>query len=328
MKQPKCVVLSDNHYKLDSISLADAAFRAAIDKAHELKVPVIDCGDITNDKALLRSEVVTAIINALKYALEKGVVVYAIVGNHSLINEKGKEHTLQFMEAYCTVISSPCTIAEFNFIPYQSKAEDFISAINQFKKGQVVFGHQGTVGGQLGDYVADPSGIDVDQVAPWTVFLGHLHSHYEHGTTISIGSTRTQSFGEANDGPKGFLIVNEDGSYTREILNYRKHVIINCQYSPFSETIKRLGWDQKLPNPSDLVWVKVKAPSQILTKLKKEDLAVFVGHSNFKLDKISIDSKVIHIDQKLNLSGEEILDQLIDSKPGQEHLKKLWRELV
>lgn len=331
---PIAVLISDVHYSLATFHIADVAFRAAIDKAADLGVPLIDGGDLTNDKSLLRAEYVNALIATMKYAAEKGVRVYCLVGNHSLTNEKASDHALHFLEPYCTVISQPGTVDGFNFIPYQNTAQKFVDAIQQFRKGSIVVAHQGTIGGQLGDYVKDTSAFDPDLAADWRVFLGHYHCHYVLKSTVSIGNPYTLTFGEAKDGLKGFLILNADGSFARELLDLRRHNVLERTVEEVADMAARGPAEafHGTLRPTDLVWLKVKGPYAELQKLRKRDLAsTLFGHANFKLDKIYTDVAKLE-DRADVMSPEAILDEVIDNtddSPNQKaYLKALAREVL
>lgn len=309
-RKPIAVVISDVHYSLNTYPLADAAFRAAIDKAAELRVPLIDCGDLTNDKAILRAEVVNTLLLTMEYARCSDVPLYLLIGNHSLVNEKGKDHALNFLHPYANVVSHPVSAGGFNFVPYQNAAEKFLEAIGRFPKGSIVFGHQGTKGGQLGDYVKDASAFDPEQVKDWRVFLGHYHSHYELDTTVSIGNPYTLTFGEASTAPKGFLVVYEDGSYTREILELRRHEVLELDVE---------GLDIYLhtgahPRPIDLLWLKVRGTHSELNALKKSQVAARLGRQDFKLDKIYTDGPALDADKSEGKTDIQLLDAVIDSQ--------------
>lgn len=327
MSKPIAILISDVHYSLKNLELSDKAFRKAIDRAADLDVPLIDCGDLTNDKAILRAEVVNQLILTMAYAKNKGVRVVALVGNHSLINEKSHEHALHFLKAHCLVVDSPDECWGFNLIPYQNDPSKFLDAIQKFPKGSIVIGHQGTIGGQLGDYVKDSSAINPEDVKDWIVFLGHFHAHYILGTTVSIGNPFTMSFGEANDGPKGFLILNSDGTYTREILNLRKHVKIEID-------LDEDGWFKEFPDTEqdDIIWLKIKGPYSEVKSITKEGLGnSLFGHSNFKLDLIPTDDSSTPIEVE-TLTAFEVFDKLIDNTSESDEqktkLKAIWRELI
>lgn len=323
--EPIAVLISDVHYSLNTFHIADIAFRMAIDKAAALSVPLIDCGDLTNDKALMRAEYVNALINTMLYAKSKGVKVYCLVGNHSLCNEKGEEHSLNFLRPYCTIVDTPGTVDGFNFVPYQNTSEKFMRAIQKFIEGSIVIGHQGTIGGYMGDYVKDTSAIDPPTVAAWVVYLGHYHRHYPLLSTVSVGNPYSLTYGEAGDGPKGFLILHAGGGCERVLTGLRKHVILEK------------AWDEPVPsieglNPQDLLWLKIKGPYSELEKLNKKDIGMkLLGHANFRFDKIPTETSRIKV-ERVKLTDEQLLDILIDetdeNKTQRDYLKDLWRTIV
>jgi len=324
-RRPLAVLISDVHYSLSTYEIADKAFRSAIDKAAELEVPLIDCGDLTNDKAILRAEVVNTLLNTAAYAKNRGVGLFLLVGNHSLLNEKSKEHALNFLAPFCYVTDYPRTFAKFNFIPYQSESADFLHALKQFPKGSIVIGHQGTLGGSMGHYIQDSSAFDPDEAKDHTVFLGHYHQHYKLGTTVSVGNPYTLSFGEANDPPKGFLILYSDGSYERVLTNLRKHVKIE-------RTVEDLYGKLDNVRDGDLIWLTVTGNSTEIAALKKKEVGErLFGHLNFKFDKICADGAV-SLAAPEKMTDSELLDAVIDAGDDstftKAELKALWREVL
>lgn len=325
LNKPLAVLISDVHYSLGTLALADKAFRTAIDKAAELRVPLVDCGDITNDKALLRAEVMNALIETMRYANDKDVKVYLLVGNHSLVNEKAKEHALNFLSPYVTVVSAPASIDGFNFIPYQSSKEDFLAALNQFPKKCTVITHQGFMGAFMGEYVQDKSSVDPSLCLDYTIFSGHYHKHQSLQTVTYIGNPYTLSFAEANDGPKGFLILNHNNTYTRVYTNLRKHVTCAVDVGSIGK-IKDI-------NPSDLVWVKLEGLEEDLVKVNKIKLSESLFDTPpvvFKLDKVPRKSNK-KLDNKQPLIPSEMFDSLIETLPCSKKqvdvLKTLWKEV-
>ncbi len=322
---PIAVIISDVHYSLTTLELANTAFRAAIDKAANLGIPLIDAGDITNDKAILRAEVMNKLIDTMKYANSRGIRPYLLVGNHSLVNEKGHDHALNFLQPYATIIDKP-QLEYFKFtpvflIPYQSDPAIF-SEIKMQNYTQIYVCHQGFKGAWMGDYVQDKTSVDPICVKDYTVISGHYHRHQTVGTVTYIGSPYTMSFGEANDGPKGFLVLNSDGTFTREILSLRKHVVIESDISDLHELVHR--------NPMDLVWLKVTGPHSELNKIDKTALSEKLGIMNLKLDLIPNDSQTVQIEP--TASDDAILDQLIDNlgetDEHKDYLKRLWRTVI
>jgi DNA repair exonuclease SbcCD nuclease subunit len=338
LSKPLFVLISDVHYSLNTLTLADAAFNAAIDKAHELQIPLIDAGDITNDKAILRAEVMNAMIKTMKRAKRLGVQVTLIVGNHSLINEKGKEHALTFLYPYVQVMDSlsilPIQDTEVYMLPYQSNINEFKAHLNDIPEDALMIMHQGVNGAFMGDYIQDKSAVTQDLFGNRTVFSGHYHRHQKVGKVTYIGNPYTLGYVEAHDGSKGFLIVYSDGSFTREILDFPKYISLKA-------TITERG--AHLDNPEDLpesigitdrLKMTLTGPQSILNTVDKNDLiCLLTGRviSDYRLDLKSIDIVSKEVIQYTSQDPNDILDQVImiseETAEQKEKLKKLWRSL-
>lgn len=322
------VFISDIHFTLKTLSVASAALTAALKKAEELGAPLIIAGDLHDTKAILRGECVKAIISIVKNAK---VPVKVLVGNHDKIHEKSQEHALEFLRPYVDLIDSTRLIDEhfgssIGFIPYQSTNEAFLNEIKQFKRGTLIVCHQGFKGAFMGEYVRDESSVDPKDVKEYPIISGHYHKHQCIGSVTYIGTPYTTSFAEANDGPKGFLVMNSNLWLKQVPTNLRRHVIIErTTDTVFDKLVESTGKD-------DLIWLKVTGPSIELDKLNKKDIAKkVIFHSNFKFDKISTDVASASVDTD-SLTDEEIMDALIDqdnqSVDNKNYLKELWRELL
>lgn len=326
MSKPIAVCISDIHFNLNNLELSTKALQAAINKATELDIPLVIAGDLHDTKAIIRAEVANRLISLLK---STDILIYILVGNHDLINEKVKDNSLEYLNLLKDVIlvKSPVECGLFGSIPYQTSNEAFIKALNYMPYGKIIIAHQGFQGAFMGDYIQDKSSIPMnDELFRYKIISGHYHRHQMVGPVTYIGSPFTMSFGEANDGPKGFLVLNDDGSYERVILNLRKHVIVE-------RTTEDLLTPQPGVNSDDLLWVKVRGPRSELAKIKKAEVgAVFLGHSNFKLDLIPTDQPEQKPEESTPLTDSELLDTIIDStnetSDQKKYLKELYREIV
>lgn len=325
MSKPLFVAISDLHFNLNNLHLSSAALHKAEQKALELKIPLVIAGDLHDTKAIIRAEVANTLVSLLSNPV---VDVFILMGNHDMLNEKGEGHGLNYLRPYANVIDFPCKFDELPgvlFIPYQNDSTNISNILKQkANKGDILVMHQGVKGAFMGDYVQDKTSIEPSSLKDFTCISGHYHKHQTVGTLTYIGNPFTMSFGEANDGPKGFLVVNDDGTFTREILPFRKHVILERNLE-----------DSIRPNTStsadDIIWLKLRGSKSKLDMVSKADLSKIVGHSNFKLDKISSESAPLESSSK-NLTDKETLDALIDKLSDMEelktHLKSLWRELL
>lgn len=322
MPRPVAVCISDIHFNLNTLPLAAHSLTTALLKAESLDIPLVIAGDLNDSKAIIRAEVANSIISILKYSKVK---VYILVGNHDLINEKGQEHGLTYLSPFATIVDKITKFNNFTLIPYFNSSENLIEELKAIPHGELLIMHQGFLGAQMGDYIQDKTSISPEVVQNYKVISGHYHRHQTISTVTYIGNPFTLSFGEANDGPKGFLILNSDGSFTRELLSLRKHVIIH-------RNINNLHVLDKDLNAEDCLWLKIEGPLSELQKLNKAELGfTFIGHTNFKLDLVPL-NELQTVSPPSNISPPDLLDQLIDglneSPEYKIYLKGLHREIT
>ncbi len=328
VSKPLAVLISDVHYSLSTLELADKAFRMAIDKAHDLKVRLYDLGDITNDKANLRAEVVNRLIETMTYAEDKGVSVTLLVGNHSLINEKSKENALEFLSRYATLVRSDALLHEFLLLPYKANPSEFTADVSNIPAKAVVLAHQGLKGALPGHYSFDHSAVS-KQALPdgLNVFSGHYHNGQTlplpgGGSWTYVGNPYTLTFGEAGDTPKGFLVLFEDGTFERIPCNLRKHVVVERTVETSRNPIPGL-------NSDDLLWLKVTGNAVELANVDKEELGkLHLGHTNYRFEKIlDCQPTVVNSDVK-QTSSHDIMIQLIDSTTESDYDKKEMKQTL
>ena len=320
--KPIAVVISDLHFNIPNLELSTKALQKAIIEAKKLDVPLIIAGDLHDTKAIIRAEVA----NRLLQLLDGSVQTYIIVGNHDRINEKAGAHGLNYLRDVAYIVEEPTDVGDMTLLPYYHDTDALRRDLAKIENDILIM-HQGVKGAFMGDYIQDKSSIDPEELVNFTVISGHYHKHQTVGTVTYIGSPFTMTFGEANDGPKGFLVLNSDGSFERRILNLRKHVIVE-------KTLDNATTPIGVLNPDDLLWVKLRGPASELKKFKKSELGrVYLGHSNFnfKLDLIATDSAEVDIKSDI-MTDEEILDSIINSlgetKKHIQELKELWREII
>lgn len=336
--KPWAVLISDVHFNLKNLALSIAAMKQAIAKAIELRVPLIIAGDLLDQKAIIRGECANALIELLNEVPAK-LYVYILVGNHDKINEKGSEHALNFLSlcANTSIVQTPVKVDGLHLIPYQTDPKEFENIIREILIGSTIIAHQGIKNSDSGDYIVDHSAIDRRLLTNYRVITGHYHKRQDIkcsrpgkgavGLASYIGSPFTMTFAEANDPPKGFQILMEDGTLEHVPTNLRKHVILETT----TDLIKSDKFSPVL-EPEDLLWLKVKGPQSELKKLSKRELGLkTIGHNNYKLDLIPTESTKL-VESVERLTGEQIFDKLIDATSDPEehkkYLKELWREIL
>lgn len=330
MSKPIVVLLSDVHYDLGTLALADAATRQAIAKANELRVPLIVAGDLHNTKANLRGECVNAMRKTFKLCNSPP---YFIVGNHDKIHEKSKEHSLSFLEDFGPIITKPVHQHRLGYlVPYYSDSNDLREYLKTLPKNSQLIMHQGIEGSNSGDYIQDKSAITKQDVAGFRVISGHYHSRQTivlpgNGVWNYIGNPYTLNFGETRDPEKGFQILMSDGSLEFVPTNLRKHVLLEVNVT--KEQI--VEHDAFKVNTGDVVRVKLKGSKEVLASWTKQKLSeVLELNVPYSLEVIA-EGNIKSIN-KSGLTKVELLDSLIDSinssNDSKARLKQSWRDLI
>jgi len=331
--KPVAVLISDIHFTPATLELATKSLIAAQDKAAHLRVPLIIAGDILDSKALMRAECVNRLIDIFCIPVCETIL---IPGNHDLLNEKASTHTLNFLRPYISVIDESFILSPIGYLlPYHSDVEKLQETLNEIPKGRTIIMHQGVQTAYMGHYQQDKTSLPKEAFADFRVISGHYHRAQDIkcgrprkgavGLFSYIGNPYTLSFGEANDGPKGFQILYSNGLLEQVPLNLRKHVIIERDTANLYSRIDNV-------NTEDLVWLKVTGVRSELDALSKNDLGLkLLGRTNYKLDKIYTDVSKIPVKTDTMNDGE-VLDALIDAESDtpvqKDTLKRLWREVI
>jgi len=328
--KPIAVLISDVHYNVHTLPLADAAMRQAIINANALGVTLVVLGDLHDSKANMRGECVNAMIETFKLCSRPPVVM---VGNHDRLNEKAPAHALNFLEPYAMVVDQPKYIHPLGtFIPYQ---HDTDAALYAIPDKDLVFMHQGLTGSDSGEYIQDKSAIPASDIEAKRIISGHYHTRQtinlpNGGTWDYLGNPYTLTYAEANDPPKGFQILYADGSLEFVPTNLRKHVIIELMVGDLDQD-KAALWRYDL-QPNDLLWLKVTGDKEHL-RITKAQVAKWLGiPETFRLDLIPTDTTTSDPDPRQNLSQGPLFDSLIDSLSAtsderKARLKALWKAL-
>ena len=332
MSKPIAVLTSDIHYTPSTLDLAQESLHQALTKAEELKVPLIDMGDILDSKAIIRAECANALIDILS---RTSVEVILIGGNHTLINSKSMEHSLNFLRPYVTVVDKVKYNVELEsyLVPYQDDAAQMQLILDRIPEGSRILTHTGVQTAYMGHYVQDTSSLPREAFANYRVISGHYHRAQDIkcgrpqtgavGLFSYVGNPYTLSFSEANDGPKGYQILTEDGILRMVPTNLRKHIVLERTTDNVLEPVENY-------NHGDKVWLKVSGTRLELDKLNRHEIGeTLFGQHDFKLDKICIDTVKGTVLKGISTDAE-ILDNLIEStsQENKPELKALWRRLV
>lgn len=259
---PVLVIISDIHYNINTLALADAAMNQAIKKANDLDLPLVVAGDLLDQKSNLHAEYVNAIIVTIQKCAHKPFI---IVGNHSRLNEKSPEHALNFLRPYATIIDIPTVIMPgVTGIPYYHDPVELTAYVKTLKPGTTLIMHQGVTGSNSGDYYVDKSAVPSSLFDGLRVISGHYHSRQDipcggGGLLSYVGNPYSLTFGESKDPEKGYRILNSDGSLDFVPTNLRRHIVFE---------ISATEPDRLTAGHDDLVWVKVSGAREQIRKYK------------------------------------------------------------
>jgi DNA repair exonuclease SbcCD nuclease subunit len=329
MTKPIAVLISDIHYNLHTLPVADAALRLAVSKANALDVPLIIAGDMHDTKANLRAECMNAMINTISEAKKQP---WVLRGNHDQINEKSQTHALNFLGGLTVIVEKPVMHPlGIAMIPYYNDVNALFDTVKYIHKSTPLVMHQGIHGTNSGEYIQDKSAITKADVAGRRVISGHYHTRQsialpDSGSWDYIGNPYTLNFGEANDPEKGFQILMDDYSLEFIPTNLRKHVILELEGYKLD-----LIRSSSLPiSPNDIVKIRVVGTKEQLAKINKSKIGEELGIKNFRLELSPVGT--ITQAQQTSVSQESLLDGMIDSLTNttierKTRLKELWKGL-
>lgn len=332
---PVCVIINDIHFSVPTLKLASAALRQAQKTAYDLSVPLVIAGDLLDSKAIIRAECANELISIFDNDLR--ISTYIIPGNHCMLNEKGDGHALNFLKPYVNIVDRPTYIRQISatLIPYQNDVAKLQEILDGIPKGSRIISHQGVQTAYMGHYVQDKTSLPKEAFSDFRVVSGHYHRAQDIkcgrpqkgavGLFSYTGNPYTLNFSESSDGPKGYAILNDDGTLTHLPTNLRRHTIIEWTYGT-PHTVPQV-------NEDDLVWLKVTGPASEIKKLSKDEYAhmFMLPHSNYKLDLLPEISS-LHVPVETPKTEAETLDLIVDrlkeTSTQKEYLKILWREVM
>lgn len=344
-KKPVAVLISDVHYSVHTLAIADKAMRMAINKANELGVTLVVAGDLHDTKANIRGECVNAMQKTFSLA---ETAVFILVGNHDKINERSSEHSLNFLSGYADIVNEPRKLSSIEtmfgdpgiLIPYHHDGKELAKYLETLPEGSRLIMHQGVLGSNAGHYMEDKSALSREHFKNFRVISGHYHERQDIkcgppkkgaiGLFSYLGNPYTLGFGEANI-EKGFNILYDDGILEFVPTNLRMHVIADISFDMLDKwTSETLANNI---NQEDLLWVKIRGTKEQLSTLNKTKVAEILKLKNsFRLDlkseETTSDSETIELTNNQPVLLDSLIASLTNvSDEQKKRLKTIWRHL-
>lgn len=335
MTKAIAVLISDIHFNIHTLEVANAALKQAVEKANVLDAPLVIAGDLHDTKATLRAECVNAILETLSHCRLEPIV---LIGNHDKINEKSEEHSLNFINTYFKVTKlRQLELPEGDRIwvaGYYSDPMQFQEDLKKVPKNQILIMHQGVQGSLMGDYVIDKSALPKEVFADLRVISGHYHPRQTircpgRGSVSYVGNPYTLGFGEANDPEKGFQVLYSDGSLEFVPTELRKHIKFEVMVDDLDPD--KTSFFLTEYKPGDLLWVVVKGHKEYLNRIEREDVLLALElpkDTEFRLDLVPTDETAAP-EKADTMDQPSLMDAMIDAgsySPEQKsRLKELWR---
>lgn len=333
MSRPLCVVIGDIHFTIPTLELATASLMQAIAKAKQLRVPLVINGDTLDTKSVIQARVANRLIEILNTGVDSPTV-YINRGNHCQFSEKSYESALRFLAPYSVLIETPTYVEEIKsyIVPYEHDKDKLQKFLNEAVKGRTMIVHQGVQTAHLGHYMTDNSSLPKYEFADFRVIGSHYHRYQDIkcgevennlvGMFTYISNPYSLTFGEAEDGPKGFVVLNDDGTVTRQYTNLRRHIIIDRTLDNLYKHIDC--------TPADIIKYRLTGVESEIRKIKKADIGnKLLGHCNFVFEKIPIKEEKVLEELRRARTEPELLDALIDSMGEaadyKDYIKKVWR---
>lgn len=328
LSKPWAVLVADVHYSLPTLELADSAMRMAIAKSNALRVPLIVAGDLHDTKGAMRGECVKAMMTTFS-SRDTRLPCYIIPGNHDRINEKAKPHSLEFLRPLVSIIDVPTSLHGLWMIPYENDVTELQSVLKNIAAGATLVMHTGLKGAMMGHYSVDKSSLEGHVFHGLRVISGHYHARQDipipGGVFSYIGNPYTLNYGEALDPPKGFQVLNTDGSLTFIPTNLRKHVVLERNYNDVLAAAPEYL-------PGDLVRLRVTGPKSELEKLDRQEIGrTLFGTTHYKLELLPTADVKPDLIQAIAPTVGELMDAIIDASSEtperKSMLKSLWRSM-
>lgn len=329
------IVVTDSHYNKNNMEEVNDCLFQSIMRGEELKCKLyIHCGDVFTSRYGRSFEELKAFSQYIA-ALESSNFekVFIIPGNHDKKDQSSDESYLDIFKRNDSKIQIVSNYEIFNnswinfcFLPffsenvYSDKISSIISKIK--KKGKYfLFTHVAVNGVKNNDGSLVENDFDEGIFSPFErVFVGHYHNRQEFDNITYFGSLKQNDFGE--DREKGWMILNEDGSYFFEQSLFVEYKSFKIDLSKENSSRLISLYKQKYgDNPNFKVKITLKGTEEQLSFFDKKDFTEL----GIILEKIRVEGQIVSMDQ-LKIKNANFFDYF-DNWLSQEKNEKIKETL-
>lgn len=224
MTKPIAIWLTDTHLSESTVDINTSIFRQVFDLCESVGVKTIfHGGDIFSSRKGQTEEVLCAFKDIIDEAAQRGLVIYAIAGNHDKTNLTSdrsflyafdKHPAFQVMHVGDSIENN---LVDIFFLPYFDETlayQDKLRQVSQLtKKGRcnILLTHVGISEALTNVGIKVENELDKKLFKSFThVLIGHYHDRQvlEEDRIIYTGSAYQANFGE--DTRKGVVVISDD----------------------------------------------------------------------------------------------------------------------
>lgn len=230
---PEVLIFSDLHAKLENLETVGNIFNEIKETCRRLKIrDVIFAGDMFHERAAQSLEVLNFIRFSLKDLKKNEINIYTIHGNH---DQKDQNSKVSYLLLYNNLVKHFPTFGQakirsnnFQFLSFFKDNDLYRKYLSELKRTikpqTILITHKDFNGAKNNDGTVVENGIGLKEVKEYKeVLVGHYHNRNKLGSNLYyFGAAFQHNFGE--DEEKGFLIINEDGSYNTLNSNFPRYI--------------------------------------------------------------------------------------------------------
>lgn len=198
----RILYVGDMHVVPEELEDAQALLDYALKIALQYKARICFLGDQHHTHSIVRVETLTFWYKNFERFKYHQIPVIALVGNHDLSNSyQSHEHAMVSYQNLITVVDQPYNdpyLPGLFYVPYVANDETFIHICQEKALSPTVVCHQTFLNAQYENGFYAKEGIDLASIPQTQIISGHIHSYFNEGKLLYVGSPRWRNFSDSN----------------------------------------------------------------------------------------------------------------------------------